>query len=190
MRRALDARARRKTSPVPRTPSIPAAQYLMTGGSRAGYRWPGHGQGGLQLGNAVVRRRSRNSTMVIDETADVEEAACNTRSARPLTTVPAAPRTAISSSRRAYDALRERLVAEGGHVASADETEYLTVLDVEDGRRTPDTIAISAQAIAQRGGFELRQTGHSSSSSRRRSASTMSSFHAERPAVDVPLLGL
>ena len=41
-------------------PSIPAAQYLMTPGRpRPGDRRPGHGQGGLQLGHAGLRRRCR-----------------------------------------------------------------------------------------------------------------------------------
>jgi sulfoacetaldehyde dehydrogenase len=38
------------------------------------------------------------------------------------------------------------------------------------GHRTPDTIAISAQQLAEKAGFEIRPTGASSSSSRRRSA--------------------
>ena len=51
-------------------------------------------RGGVWLGQAGIRRRPGNATMVIDETADIEEAARNTRSARPTTTAPAVPPTA------------------------------------------------------------------------------------------------
>ncbi|MET0773315.1 MAG: aldehyde dehydrogenase, partial [Candidatus Limnocylindrales bacterium] len=55
-----------------------------------------------------------------------------------------------------HDALLDCLVAEGAHVADARETELLrAALWDADGRRTADTIAISAQAIAARAGFGI-----------------------------------
>ena len=139
-------------------PSIPAAQYLMTQADLV------QATGGRDMVKAAYSSGTPsygvgagNSTMVIDETADVEEAARNTRLSKTSdygSGCSADGNLVVETS--IYDALRERLVAEGGHVASADETERLrTVLWDQDGRRTPDTIAISAQAIAERGGFEI-----------------------------------
>jgi sulfoacetaldehyde dehydrogenase len=139
-------------------PSIPAAQYLMrqadlvqaTGGRdmvRAAYSsgTPSYGVG------------AGNSTMVIDETADVAEAAHNTRVSKTSdfgSGCSADGNLVVEAS--VYDALRDKLVEEGGHLASAQETELLRArLWDGDGHRTPDTIAISAQALAAKAGFEV-----------------------------------
>ena len=115
------ARALRRTSSSASSgPSIPAAQYLMTQADLV------QATGGRDMvkaayssGTPAYGVGAGNSTMVIDETADVVEAARNTRSARPRTTAPAAPRTATwSSTTASTTSLRERLVAEGGHVTS------------------------------------------------------------------------
>jgi sulfoacetaldehyde dehydrogenase len=139
-------------------PSIPAAQYLMakadlvqaTGGQdmvRAAY----------SSGTPAFGVGAGNSTMVIDETADVVEAAHNTRLSKTSdfgSGCSADGNLVVEST--VYDALRERLVAEGGHLTSPDETERLrTTLWDSEGHRTPDTIAISAQEIARRAGFEI-----------------------------------
>jgi sulfoacetaldehyde dehydrogenase len=139
-------------------PSIPAAQYLMsqadlvqaTGGRdmvRAAYSsgTPAYGVG------------AGNSTMVIDETADVAEAALNTRLSKTSdfgSGCSADGNLVVESS--VYDALREQLVEEGGHITSPAETEALRAVywDAE-GHRTADTIAISAQALAARAGFAI-----------------------------------
>jgi sulfoacetaldehyde dehydrogenase len=139
-------------------PSIPAAQYLMTqadlvqatGGRdmvRAAYSsgTPAYGVG------------AGNSTMVIDETADVAAAARNTRLSKTSdfgSGCSADGNLVVEDS--VYEALRAALVEEGAHVTSADETARLrAILWDEDGHRTPDTIAISAQAIAAKAGFEI-----------------------------------
>jgi sulfoacetaldehyde dehydrogenase len=55
-----------------------------------------------------------------------------------------------------YEALREQLVAEGGQLTDPDETDRLRAVLWDDaGRRTPDTIAISAQALAAKAGFDV-----------------------------------
>jgi sulfoacetaldehyde dehydrogenase len=143
-------------------PSIPAAQYLMsqadlvqaTGGRdmvRAAYSsgTPAYGVG------------AGNSTMVIDETADVAEAALNTRLSKTSdfgSGCSADGNLVVESS--VYDALREQLVEEGGHITSPAETEALRAVywDAE-GHRTADTIAISAQALAARAGFAIAPDG-------------------------------
>jgi sulfoacetaldehyde dehydrogenase len=139
-------------------PSIPAAQYLMaqadlvqaTGGRdmvRAAYSsgTPAYGVG------------AGNSTMVIDETADVTEAARNTRLSKTSdfgSGCSADGNLVVESS--VYESLREALVREGGHLAGAGEIERLrTILWDSDGHRTPDTIAISAQALAAKAGFDV-----------------------------------
>ena len=83
-------------------PSIPLANELMsicdltiaTGGPAMVKAAYGSGKPAYGVG-------AGNATMVIDETADIEEAARNTRSARPTTTAPAARPTATCSSTRA-----------------------------------------------------------------------------------------
>jgi acyl-CoA reductase-like NAD-dependent aldehyde dehydrogenase len=139
-------------------PSIPAAQYLMaeadmvqaTGGKdmvRAAYSsgTPAYGVG------------AGNSTMVIDDTADVAEAARNTRISKTSdhgSGCSADGNLIVEDS--IYEALREKLVEEGAHLASVDEMARLqAVLWDAEGHRTPDTIAISAQAIAAKAGFEI-----------------------------------
>ena len=139
-------------------PSIPTAQYLMrladmvqaTGGPdmvRAAYSsgTPAYGVG------------AGNSTMVIDETADVAEAARNTRISKTSdfgSGCSADGNLVVETT--VYEALRDRLVAEGGHLATPDEATKLRAIywDAE-GHRTPDTIAVSAQALAKRAGFEI-----------------------------------
>jgi len=139
-------------------PSIPAAQYLMaqadlvqaTGGRdmvKAAYSsgTPAYGVG------------AGNSTMVVDETADVAEAARNTRISKTSdfgSGCSADGNLLVEDS--IYDALRGKLVEEGAHVTSPEETELLRAALWDDqGRRTPDTIAIACAALAAKAGFEV-----------------------------------
>ena len=138
--------------------SIPVAQYLMsqadmvqaTGGRdmvRAAYSsgTPAYGVG------------AGNSTMLIDETADVAEAALNTRISKTSdfgSGCSADGNLIVEAT--IYDDLRDRLVAEGGHLATADEAAKLRAIywDAE-GHRTPDTVAVSAQVLADKAGFDI-----------------------------------
>ncbi|MCL4488998.1 MAG: aldehyde dehydrogenase family protein [Chloroflexi bacterium] len=139
-------------------PSIPLSQYLMsicdlvqaTGGKdmvKAAYSsgTPSFGVG------------AGNSTMIIDETANVEESATNTRISKTSdygSGCSADGNLVIEES--IYDKMRAQLIKEGGYLASPKEKEKLQAVlwDVE-GHRTSDTVAISAQRIAQRAGFEI-----------------------------------
>lgn len=138
--------------------SIPAAQYLMTrvdmvqatGGRdmvKAAYSsgTPAYGVG------------AGNATMVIDETADVAEAARNTRISKTSdfgSGCSADGNLVVHAG--IYEALRDCLVAEGGHLATAEEAAKLrAILWDDEGHRTPDTIAISAQKLAEKAGFEV-----------------------------------
>ena len=139
-------------------PSIPTAQYLMsqadmvqaTGGRdmvKAAYSsgTPAYGVG------------AGNSTMVIDETADVADAARNTRTSKTSDFGSGCSADGnLVVEETVYDALRAALEAEGGRVVTPEEANRLRgVLWDDDGRRTPDTIAISPQALAEKAGFEV-----------------------------------
>src|SRR5678815_1766136 len=139
-------------------PSIPVAQALMsscdltiaTGGPpmvRAAYS-SGKPAYGVGAGNA---------TMVIDDSADVAEAAKNSAISKTNdhgSGCSADGNLVVDSS--IYDALLARLQAEGGYVVNAEEKELLRkVYWDEQGRRTADTIARPAQVVAQKAGFSL-----------------------------------
>jgi sulfoacetaldehyde dehydrogenase len=95
--------------------------------------------------------------MVIDETADVAAAAKNTRTSKTSdfgSGCSADGNLIVESS--IYDALRAALVEQGAYVTDQAETDRLrSVLWDDEGHRTPDTIAISAQRLAERAGFEV-----------------------------------
>ncbi len=139
-------------------PSIPLSQYLMsicdlvqaTGGTdmvKAAYSsgTPSFGVG------------AGNSTMVIDETADIEEAARNTRMSKTSdfgSGCSADGNLVVEAT--IYDRFLEQLIKEGGYLASPEEKQKSqAVLWDSEGHRTSDTIAISAQRIAARAGFEI-----------------------------------
>lgn len=98
-----------------------------------------------------------NSTMVIDETADIKEAAFNSRTSKTSdygSGCSADGNLLIDS--RIYDALRAALVAEGGHLCTADEKAKLErAMWDDEGHRTIDTVAVSAQRIGEIAGFTV-----------------------------------
>ena len=139
-------------------PSIPAAQYLMsscdlvqaTGGRdmvRAAY----------SSGTPAFGVGSGNSTVIIDETAEIDQAATNTRISKTSdygSGCSADGNLLVQAS--IYDALRDRLVAEGGYLATPDEKAQLRrVLWDDEGHRLPDTVAVSAQRLGELAGFTV-----------------------------------
>jgi sulfoacetaldehyde dehydrogenase len=139
-------------------PSIPLSQYLMsicdliqaTGGRdmvKAAYSsgTPSFGVG------------AGNSTMVIDETANIEEAASNTRISKTSdfgSGCSADGNLLVEAT--IYDRFLAQLQKEGGYLASPEEkSKLLAALWDAEGHRTPDTVAISAQRIAKRAGFDI-----------------------------------
>ena len=139
-------------------PSIPIAKELMsicdltiaTGGQpmvRAAYS-SGKPAYGVGAGNA---------TMVIDETADIAEAAKNTRISKTNdhgSGCSADGNLIVDAS--IYDKLLAALQDEGGYLVEGHEKELLrkAYWDAQ-GRRTPDTIARAASVVAARAGFSL-----------------------------------
>ena len=139
-------------------PSIPLTQELMaicdlvqaTGGQqmvRAAYS---SGTPSLGVG-------AGNSTMVIDETANIEEAARNTRMSKTSDFGSGCSADGnLVVEETIYDRFLEQLIKEGGHLASEEEKQKLqAVLWDDEGHRTTDTVAIAAQRIANRAGFAI-----------------------------------
>jgi sulfoacetaldehyde dehydrogenase len=98
-----------------------------------------------------------NSTMVIDETADIEEAARNTRLSKTSdfgSGCSADGNLIIEAS--IFDKLVAQLQKEGGHLASPAEKELLRKAMWDGERhRTASTVAISPQQLAKIAGFEI-----------------------------------
>lgn len=141
-------------------PSIPSAQYLMTRADMV------QATGGRDMvkaayssGTPAYGVGAGNSTMVIDETADVADAARNTATSKTSdfgSGCSADGNLLVESS--IYDAFRDCLVAEGGHLLAPGEAERLRAIYWDDeGHRTPDTIAVSAQQLAAKAGFEIAE---------------------------------
>jgi sulfoacetaldehyde dehydrogenase len=139
-------------------PSIPLAQELMsicdltiaTGGSamvKAAYS-SGKPAYGVGAGNATV---------VVDETADIEEAAMNTRISKVQNHGSGCScdgNLLVESS--VYDRFLAALQQEGGYLATADEKRRLeAVMWDREGRRTLDTVARAATVIADKAGIQL-----------------------------------
>jgi sulfoacetaldehyde dehydrogenase len=139
-------------------PSIPLANELMsacdltiaTGGPamvRAAY---GSGKPAYGVG-------AGNATMVIDETADVEEAARNSAISKTNDNgsgCSADGNLIVHAS--IYDAILGRLQAEGGHVVSTEQKPLLQAAYWDhEGHRTADTIARPASVVARKAGFSI-----------------------------------
>ncbi len=139
-------------------PSIPLAQELMsicdltiaTGGTsmvRAAYS-SGKPAYGVGAGNATV---------VVDETADLADAAMNTRISKTQNHGSGCSCDGnLLVEATVYDVFVELLRKEGGYLASTEEKSRLeAVMWDADGRRTIDTVARAAGVIAAKAGFTL-----------------------------------
>jgi sulfoacetaldehyde dehydrogenase len=139
-------------------PSIPLAQELMslcdltiaTGGTamvKAAYS-SGKPAYGVGAGNATV---------VVDDTADIAEAAMNTRISKTQNHGSGCSCDGnLLVDATVYDAFLDALQKEGGYLASADEKARLqAVMWDPDGRRIIDTVARAAGVIAEKAGFRL-----------------------------------
>src|SRR5581483_6318157 len=138
--------------------SIPLAQELMsicdltiaTGG-------PAMVKAAYSSGKPAYGVGAGNATMVIDETANIEEAARNTRISKTSdhgSGCSADGNMLVDTT--IYDRFVAQLQLEGGYLV--DEREKLLLQRAywdEQGRRTPDTIARSAPAVAAKAGIAL-----------------------------------
>lgn len=141
-----------------RKPSIPLTQHLMnicdltlaTGGKpmvKAAYSSgkPAYGVG------------AGNSSIVIDETADIEIAAANTRMSKTSDFGSGCSADGnIIIQKSIYDQMVAALEAEGGYLCSAEEKEMLkNAMWDEKGNRTFPTIACRPQQTADVAGFSI-----------------------------------
>jgi sulfoacetaldehyde dehydrogenase len=139
-------------------PSIPLARELMsicdltiaTGG-------PAMVSAAYSSGKPAYGVGAGNATMIIDDTADIVEAARNTRMSKTNdhgSGCSADGNLLVDST--IYDALLERLQLEGGYLVNEREKQLLQAAywDAE-GHRTPDTIARAASVVAGRAGFAV-----------------------------------
>jgi len=143
---------------VAEKPSIPLAKELMrlcdltiaTGG-------PDMVKAAYSSGKPAYGVGAGNATMVIDETADVVQAARN--SALSKTNDYGSGCSADGNlivDARIYDAFLAQLQTEGGYLLNAEEKARLrAVYWTAEGRRTANTIARSADAVATLAGITL-----------------------------------
>jgi acyl-CoA reductase-like NAD-dependent aldehyde dehydrogenase len=139
-------------------PSIPLAKELMrlcdltiaTGG-------PAMVRAAYSSGKPAYGVGPGNATMVIDETANVEEAARNTRISKTNdhgSGCSADGNLLIDS--RIYDRFLAQLQIEGGYLVCTREKTLLQAAYWDaNGHRTTDTIARAAAVVAKRAGFEI-----------------------------------
>jgi sulfoacetaldehyde dehydrogenase len=139
-------------------PSIPLAQELMsicdltiaTGGSamvKAAYS-SGKPAYGVGAGNATV---------VVDETADIAEAARNTRISKTSDFGSGCSADGnLLVEETIYDRFLDKLQNEGGYLVTEGEKQCLqAILWDSEGHRTPATVARSAARIAEIAGFRI-----------------------------------
>jgi sulfoacetaldehyde dehydrogenase len=139
-------------------PSIPLAQELMsmcdltiaTGGAAMVKAAYGSGKPAYGVG-------AGNATVVIDETADLADAARNTRISKTQNHGSGCSCDGnLLVDARVYDPFLDQLQKEGGYLAGPDEkTQLAAVMWDSLGRRTIDTVARPARAIAAKAGFQL-----------------------------------
>jgi sulfoacetaldehyde dehydrogenase len=139
-------------------PSIPLSQELMarcdltlaTGGAAMVTAAYSSGKPAFGVGGG-------NSTMVIDETADIADAARNTRLSK--TSDHGSGCSADGNlliDDRVYEAMLARLHAEGGHLATADQKARLErAMWNDDGTRILATVAQPAPELAAAAGFGI-----------------------------------
>ncbi|MEH6648664.1 MAG: aldehyde dehydrogenase family protein [Motiliproteus sp.] len=139
-------------------PSLPVTNYLMeacdltmaTGGKPMV-------QAAYSSGKPAYGVGAGNSTIVIDETADVAEAAMNTRLSKTSdfgSGCSADGNVLVHAS--IYDAMVEQFIKEGGYLCNAEEKALLEkALWDEEGHRTLNTVACAPQTIADIAGFSI-----------------------------------
>jgi sulfoacetaldehyde dehydrogenase len=139
-------------------PSIPLASELMatcdltiaTGG-------PAMVKAAYSSGKPAYGVGAGNATMVIDETANIEDAARNTRISKTNDNGSGCSADGnLLVDSRIYDAFLAQLQKEGGYLVNEEEKARLQAAYWDaSGRRTPDTIARAASVIADKAGFPL-----------------------------------
>jgi len=139
-------------------PSIPLANELMrlcdltiaTGG-------PAMVKAAYSSGKPAYGVGAGNATMVIDDTADIVDAARNTRISKTNDHGSGCSADGnVVVDRTIYDAFVKQLQAEGGYLVTGAQKAALEAAYWDaDGHRTPETIARAASVVAERAGFTI-----------------------------------
>jgi sulfoacetaldehyde dehydrogenase len=139
-------------------PSIPLTQELMaicdltiaTGGAAMVKAAYGSGKPAYGVG-------AGNATVVIDETANLADAAKNTRISKTQNHGSGCSCDGnLLVETTVYDGFLDALQKEGGYLATTEEKRTLeSVMWEAGGRRTLDTVARPARVIAAKAGFEM-----------------------------------
>lgn len=138
-------------------PSIPLAQELMsicdltiaTGG-------PAMVKSAYSSGKPAYGVGAGNATIVIDETADIADAAKNTRISKTQNHGSGCSCDGnLLVEATIYDAFLRQLQEEGGYLANADEKRALEAVMWDAKGRTLDTVARAASVIATKAGIDL-----------------------------------
>jgi len=98
-----------------------------------------------------------NSTMVIDETANIEEAARNTMLSKTSDNGSGCSADGnLIISEEIFDDFIAQLQKEGGYIANDEEKEKLkNIMWDEEGHRLPDSVASAPQKMAELAGIEI-----------------------------------
>jgi sulfoacetaldehyde dehydrogenase len=98
-----------------------------------------------------------NSTMIIDETANIKEAANNTMLSKTSDNGSGCSADGnLVVEETIFDTLLEALIEEGGYLADDDQREMLKkVMWDEEGHRLGDTVAVAPQKLCEIAGFEI-----------------------------------
>jgi sulfoacetaldehyde dehydrogenase len=98
-----------------------------------------------------------NSTMIVDETANIQEAARNTMLSKISDFGSGCSADGnLLVDERIFDPMVEQLVKEGAYLATEKQKAMLrAVMWDADGHRLADTVAISPQKLAERAGFQI-----------------------------------
>lgn len=139
-------------------PSIPLAQELMsicdltiaTGG-------PAMVKAAYSSGKPAYGVGAGNATVVVDESANIEEAARNTRISKIHNNGSGCSCDGnLLVEESLHDRMLEQLQKEGGYLLSDDEKQKLKAVFWDDkNARTLDTVARSAAVIAEKAGFSI-----------------------------------
>lgn len=102
---------------------------------------------GVGVGNAVI---------TVDDTAKLDEAAEKIRISKTLDLAASCSSdNSVVAFESVYDELLEKLQAQGGYLANADEKQKLQNIIWEDGHLSPKIVAQSAEKLASMAGFDL-----------------------------------
>jgi len=139
-------------------PSIPLAKELMSiGDLTIATGGPAMVKAAYSSGKPAYGVGAGNATMVIDETADIIEAAGNSRISKTNdygSGCSADGNLVVEAT--IYDAFLQQMLKEGGYLVQGREKDLLRAAywDAE-GHRTPDTIARPAAMVAAKAGFTI-----------------------------------